>query len=50
MQIENIILSLPSVGSNRLDLRPCFELLWTNMLSETASKFPSTLATGVMTT
>ena len=34
--------SSPSVGSSRLALRPCLELLWTNMLSETASRGPST--------
>ena len=33
----------PSVGSNLRALRPCLELLWTNMLSDTANKGPSTL-------
>lgn len=31
----------PSVGSSRLALRPCFELLCTNILSDTVSKGPS---------
>ena len=41
---------LPSVGSNRLARRPCLELLCTNMLSETASRGPSTLTCDAITT
>lgn len=33
---------LPSVGSSLFALRPCFELLCTNMLSEIARRGPST--------
>ncbi len=33
---------LPSEGSRRRALRPCLELLWTNMLSDTARTWPST--------
>lgn len=33
----------PSEGSRRRALRPCLELLCTNMLSDTASTCPSTL-------
>lgn len=35
--------TLPSEGSRRRARRPCLELLWTNMLSDTASTWPSTL-------
>jgi hypothetical protein len=41
---------LPSVGSSRFALRPCLELLCTNMLSETAMRLPSTLGMREMTT
>ncbi len=41
---------LPSVGSRRFARRPCFELLWTNMLSDTAKRLPSTLGVNDMTT
>lgn len=39
---SSLTAALPSEGSSLLALRPCFELLCTNMLSETASTCPST--------
>ncbi len=39
----SIVFSADSPGSSLRALRPCFELLWTNMLSDTARTWPSTL-------
>lgn len=38
-----MVFSADSPGSSLRALRPCLELLWTNMLSDTARTWPSTL-------
>lgn len=41
--VSHLLLYSPgSVGSNRFALRPCLLLLWTNILSDTANRGPST--------
>lgn len=49
LSLKNLHL-LSSGGSIRRTLRPCFELLWTNMLSENASKLPSNEGVDAMAT
>lgn len=43
VQVLSVAPSVPSLGSSRFALRPCLLLLWTNMLSDIASRGPSTI-------
>lgn len=39
-----LVITVPSAKSNRFSILPCFELLWTNILSEMARTWPLTEA------